>query len=116
MYTPSFKTKKNGVPVLDRKEIDNIGENFIRDFQPSVLTSPAPVDIENFTEFYLGMTPDYQYLSHNGIYLGMTVFNDTKLYTIFGKNSRWFLNYGTQKHNICVGHEKTLKDTLAFMI
>lgn len=60
MYTPSFKTKKNGVPVLDRKEIDNIGENFIRDFQPSVLTSPAPVDIENFTEFYLGMTPDYR--------------------------------------------------------
>ena len=61
MYTPSFKTKKNGVPVLDRKEIDNIGENFIRDFQPSVLTSPAPVDIENFTEFYLGMTPDYTF-------------------------------------------------------
>lgn len=83
MYTPSFKTKKNGVPVLDRKEIDNIGENFIRDFQPSVLTSPAPVDIENFTEFYLGMTPDYLYLSHNGIYLGMTVFNDTNKVPVY---------------------------------
>ena len=41
----------------------------MRDFQPSVLTNPAPVDIESFVENYLGMTPDYQLLSHNGIYL-----------------------------------------------
>ena len=77
MYTPSYRTQKNGIPVLKKEEIDNIGEEYVRDFQPEVLKKPAPVDIEGFIECYLGMTTDYQYLSHNGIYLGMTVFNDT---------------------------------------
>ena len=77
MYTPSYRTQKNGVPVLKKKEIDTIGEEYVWDFQPEVLRNPALVDIEGFIECYLGMTTDYQYLSHNGIYLGMTVFNDT---------------------------------------
>lgn len=77
MYKPSYRAQKNGVPVLKKEEIDTIGEAYVRDFQPEVLRNPAPVDIEAFTECYLGMTMDYQYLSHNGIYLGMTVFNDT---------------------------------------
>ena len=77
MYFPSLKVKKNGVPIVSKKELDAIGERFVQDFQPDVLTNPAPVDIESFVECYLGMTPDYQFLSHNGIYLGMTVFNDT---------------------------------------
>ena len=41
------------------------------------------MDIEGFIEFYLGMTPDYQYLSHNGVYLGMTVFNDTNKVPVY---------------------------------
>ena len=73
MYAPSLRVKGNGVPILSKTEIDVIGERFVRDFQPEVLESPAPVDIEGFIEFYLGMTPDYQFLSHNGVYLGMTV-------------------------------------------
>ena len=73
MYTPSLRVKNNGVPILSKAEIDAIGERFVQDFQPEVLTNPSPVDIEGFIEFYLGMTPDYQYLSHNGVYLGMTV-------------------------------------------
>lgn len=77
MYTPSLRVKNNGVPILSKAQIDAIGEHFVQDFQPEVLTNPTPVDIEGFIEFYLGMTPDYQYLSHNGVYLGMTVFNDT---------------------------------------
>lgn len=83
MYTPSFRVKKNGVPVISKKELDIIGERFVRDFQPEVLTNPAPVDIERFIECYLGMTPDYQLLSHNGVYLGMTVFNDTNKVPIY---------------------------------
>ena len=77
MITPKFRTKRNGVPVLSKTEINDIAEDFVKDFQKSVLTNPEPLDIEGFLEFYLGMTPDFQYLSHNGIYLGMTVFNDT---------------------------------------
>ena len=48
-----------------------------------MLSHPAPVDIESFVENYLGITPDYQYLSSNGVYLGMTVFNDTNMVPIF---------------------------------
>ena len=68
MYTPSYRVRGRGVPILSKPEIDTIGENFVRDFQPSVLTNPAPVDIESFVENYLGMTPDYQLLSHNGYF------------------------------------------------
>lgn len=88
MYTPSFRVKKNAVPVLSKKEIDIIGERFVRDFQPDVLKNPAPVDIEAFTECYLGMTMDYQYLSHNGIYLGMTVFNDTNHVVVYDPSTQ----------------------------
>ena len=83
MYTPSFRVKKNGVPILSKEEIDGIGERYVQDFCPEVLSHPAPVDIESFVENYLGITPDYQYLSHNGIYLGMTVFNDTNKVPVY---------------------------------
>ena len=83
MYTPSFKVKSNGVPILSKQEIDGIGEQYVKAFCPEVLSHPAPVDIESFVENYLGITPDYQYLSNNGIYLGMTVFNDTNVVPIF---------------------------------
>lgn len=83
MYTPSFKVKKSGVPILSKKEIEIIGERFIADFCPDALTNPQPIDVDSFVESYLGMTPDYQYLSHNGIYLGMTVFNDTDKVVVF---------------------------------
>ena len=83
MYTPFLRVKRNGVPILKKTEIDVIGERFVKDFQPDVLTNPSPVDIEGFIEFYLGMTPDFQYLSHNGVYLGMTVFNDTNKVPVY---------------------------------
>ena len=30
--------KNNGVPILSKAEIDAIGERFVQDFQPEVLT------------------------------------------------------------------------------
>lgn len=68
--------KENGVPILSKTEIDVIGERFVRDFQPEVLESPAPVDIEGFIEFYLGMTvfndtnkvPVYDPVNHRADY------------------------------------------------
>lgn len=69
--------------MVSKQELDIIGERFIADFQPSVLEKPEPVNIDAFVELYLGMTPDYQFLSHNGIYLGMTVFNDTNKVVVF---------------------------------
>ena len=83
MYTPSFRVKKNGVPILSKENIEIIGENFIRDFCPVALQTPQAIDIDEFVEFYLGMKIDYQYLSNDGRYLGMTVFNDTDKVIIY---------------------------------
>lgn len=83
MYFPTFRKKKNGVPVLSKGDIEVIAHNFVRDFQPEALTVPQELKMEEFIECYLGMTPDYQYLSHNGVYLGMTVFNDTDCVPVF---------------------------------
>ncbi len=83
MYRPTFKTRDNGVPVLSKKDIEIIGENFIRDFCPDALKNPQPIDIEGFIEFYLGLKVDYQYLSNDGRYLGMMVFNTTDKVVIY---------------------------------
>lgn len=83
MYNPSFATKPNGVPVVSKNELDVMGEEFVNDFQSDVLRNPSPVDIEYFVEFYRGMKTDYQLLSHNGIYLGMTVFENTDKIPIY---------------------------------
>lgn len=83
MYTPSFRVKKNGVPILSKENIETIGENFIRDFCPDALKTPQAINIDDFVELYLGMTIDYQYLSNDGRYLGMTVFNDTDKVIIY---------------------------------
>lgn len=63
--------------MLSRKEIDIIGERIIGDFMPEALKSPQEIDIDLLAQDYLGMEQDFQYLSHCGVYLGMTVFNDT---------------------------------------
>lgn len=83
MYKPQFRTKQNGVPVLSKKEIEIIGENFLRDFCPDALINPQPVDVERFLELYLGLKIDYQFLSNDGRYLGMMVFNDTDKVIIY---------------------------------
>lgn len=100
MYEPTFRRKRNGVPVLSKLEIDYMGEGFVHDFQPEVLEKPGPVDIERFVEFYLGMTIDYQYLSHKGIYLGMTVFHDTDFVPVFFPETNC-AEYISAKANTC---------------
>lgn len=77
MYRPVIARKKSGVPVLSRKEIDEIGRRLVWDFMPGALEAPQEIDIDSFAQNYLGMGQDFQYLSHCGVYLGMTVFHDT---------------------------------------
>jgi len=77
MIAPAFRKKRNGVPVVTKEELDAIGERLVRDFCPRALERPQPIDIDRFVTAYLGLRLDYQYLSHCGVYLGMTVFNDT---------------------------------------
>jgi Zn-dependent peptidase ImmA (M78 family) len=75
--------KKNGVPVLSKAEIENIAEGYIRDFCPQALEKPMALDSDDFISNYLGLKQDFQYLSHNGVYLGMMVFKDTSKVPVY---------------------------------
>ncbi|MDL2324612.1 ImmA/IrrE family metallo-endopeptidase [Ruminococcaceae bacterium OttesenSCG-928-A16] len=77
MIASVFRKKRNGVPIVTKEELDSIGERLVQDFCPQALIDPQPIDIDRFVTSYLGLKLDYQYLSHCGVYLGMTVFNDT---------------------------------------
>lgn len=77
MYEPQFKTRKNGVPILTDAEIDFHAEKFIGDYKPAILRKPQPLDMDDFAEFYLGLSPDYARLSRCGLLQGRTVFCDT---------------------------------------
>ena len=83
MYHPHFKHNNSGMPYLKKTEISEIAEQFIREYSPVVLSKPQPVDVEAFLETYLGLTLDYQYLSNDGRFLGMTVFNDTNKVIVY---------------------------------
>ncbi len=48
-----------------------------------ILEVPQPFDVDKFSEFYLNLKMDYQYLSNDGRYLGMTVFNDTNKVIVY---------------------------------
>lgn len=83
MYNPRFRMKSNNVPVLSKEEIDNIAEKFLMDFHPNTLETPQPIDEDRFLTEYLGLEQDFQYLSHNGCYLGMLVFNDSEKVIVY---------------------------------
>lgn len=83
MYSTSFRTKKNGVPYLEKEEMDVIAEGYIRDYRPEALERPMEIDIDDFACNYLRLKQDFQYLSHNGVYLGMMVFNDTNRVAVY---------------------------------
>lgn len=82
----SYRKRSNGMPILSMKEIDGFAEAILTDFNAFLLNEPTPVDMESFIEFYLGLTMDYQDLSHNRSILGMTVFSDCRL-PVFDKEN-----------------------------
>lgn len=75
--------KRSGVPVLSQEEINQIGEKVVADFCPSAMREPQALDVDSFAQNYLGMVQDYQFLSHCGAYLGMTVFNNTNKIPVY---------------------------------
>lgn len=71
-----FKTKKNGMPVLSKKDIEELAEIIISDYKPDMIDKAKALDVEHFLEFYADLQMDYQDLTHNQSILGMMVFND----------------------------------------
>ena len=72
-----FETKPNGVPLLSNRDIELDAVAILKDFNPSLLTAPGPIDIERFTESYLDLNLDFNWLSNNQTMLGRMVFHNT---------------------------------------
>jgi len=83
MYQPNLNFKANGVPVVSNAALDDIGERLVSDFISPRLLAPEQVDIDRFVTKYLGMKQDFQYLSHCGVYLGVTIFQATDSLPVF---------------------------------
>ena len=83
MVKPHLRMDKNRVPILSGNEIDEWGESFVRDFCPEAMREPTPLDVDRFVCEYLGLTQDFAWLSNDGRYLGMTVFNDTRRVIVY---------------------------------
>ena len=109
MYKPTFKTNARSLPILSRAEIDQIGENLVADFNPEALREPTEIDVDRFITRYLGMEQDFQYLSHCGLYLGMTVFNDSDCVTVFNAD-KWQAEYISVKAGTVIIDNSLLAD------
>lgn len=83
MYQPKIRKLRSGIPILRNCEIDAHAEAFLRDYDDTLLTTPKPVDIESFAEFYLDLTLDYVYLSHCGLILGRMVFQEVESIPVY---------------------------------
>ncbi len=83
MYIANIRRKRSGVPILSKNEIDAITERMLLDYDPDLFSRPQELDIDAFAQNYLGAHQSYEYLSHCGVYLGMTVFNDTNRVEIY---------------------------------
>ena len=78
-----IRCKRDGEPIVSQANIEDICVALVKDFNPILLTEPGELDIDRFVECYLGYDLDYQYLSSDGRYLGMCVFNDTSRVIVF---------------------------------
>lgn len=109
MVRLNINRKRSGVPVISRNDIDIIGEKLIRDFSPEALVTPQAIDIDLFAQEYLGYDQDFQYLSHCGVYLGMTVFNDTDKVVVYNPESNQ-AEYISAKANTIIIDNSLLND------
>lgn len=64
----------NGVPELQRCQIEKISENIVKHFIPDALLTPIPYDIESLMETGFNLTLEYQNLQPDGAILGETIF------------------------------------------
>ena len=83
MYQPKLKKKRNGIPIMSNSEIDAHAEQFLKEYNPSVLKNPQPIDMEDFAEYYLNLALDYVYLSHCGFILGRMVFQEVERVPVY---------------------------------
>ncbi len=76
MVRPVMSLSRTGLPVLSRIDVEELGEAYVRDFQPTMFSEGEPFQAERFAAEYLGLDVEYQWLSNNGCYLGAAVLGE----------------------------------------
>lgn len=109
MIQLNLRRKDTGVPIVSREEIDEIAFNVLADYDYTLLLEPHELDIDLFAQDYLGMDQDFQLLSHNGIYMGMTIFNDTDNLPVYDP-VRCRAEYVSEKANTIVIDSRLLAE------
>lgn len=105
----TFGCSKTNVPILSKPLINEIGEKLVEDFCPDAMVHPQEVDIDRFITNYLGAELEYQFLSHCGLYLGMTIFEDSDYVPVF-KPEKWKAEYISVKAGTIIIDNSLLDD------
>jgi Zn-dependent peptidase ImmA (M78 family) len=80
MYEPTLSRRITGVPVLTNWQIDQIAEDLLHDYKPALPKKPVMIDLLDVLKNYLhARFDDTRYLSNDGRFLGVTVFNSGNL-------------------------------------
>ncbi len=82
MVKCASKLDSNGIPLLSKNQLERHGEKILHAFSPAVLVNPQPTDLDGLIR-NMGFNLEYQYLSHNKVYLGVTVFDDTDTLPVY---------------------------------
>ena len=104
----SFSLDSNGIPCLSKAQLERYGERVLREFSPAVLQKPQPTDMDAFITQFMQFNFEYQYLSHNQVYLGLTVFDDTDSLPVYDPFNNRAEFISVKKNTIIV--EGTLAD------
>ena len=83
MVRPVMSVSRTGMPVLSKMELEELGEAYVRDFQPSMFADTEPFQAELFATDYLKLELEYQWLSNNGCYLGVAVLGDRQAVILY---------------------------------
>ena len=79
MLSIDFKTKNNGLPILSKKDIEDIAEQIFYSYKSGKASKDRVIDLDHFIECHLGLEMDYQDLSHDKSILGMIAFDNCKV-------------------------------------
>lgn len=85
-----YKKKKNGLPLLSKRDIEEIAAANLREFNEDLLKEPVSIPIEEFLENHLKLYINYADITDDRSILGLTVFNNghLKVYDLKNKMER----------------------------
>ena len=64
------------VPYITYDVLEEYAMKLIQDFSPELAKNPGVLNVDEFLEYYLGLTVDFRRICYNRKVLGITAFND----------------------------------------